>query len=297
MGLFGAISGIAGGVIGAISGAQGDKTSSNFNSNQISKVNLQNFSDINQGASGLENAGYSGQLSAYNQLSNLISQGPGASAITDANSAANQYSSLLSQFINNSGLPTAQQTTAAQGYAQSIFAPQQTALQQAFITQGQNAARSAAAMGRSGADPALMAKLGISETQQQALLNSQQGAFAAQTAMSMPQQQLDMASALYGVKSNLASQAMNNRANLLALGNQLTNSERNYRLQTASRTNTSSGSQSSSSGGGLAGAINGGIAGIGSGIKAFGQMSSMFSGSPKSVATAGSSNLNAGVIA
>jgi hypothetical protein len=284
MGLFDAISGVAGGVLGAISGAQGNKSSTDYNA--TSTVNLKDFNDINKGASGLENKTYTAQGDLFSQLSNLVSQGPGASAITDATAAGNQYSSLLSEFINNSGLPTSAQTSAAQGYAQSIFAPQQVALNQSFIQQNQSAARSAAAMGRSGADPVLMAKLGISETQQQQQLSAQQGALAADTAMRMPGQQLSMADTMFNLKNNLASQAFNNRTALMTLGNQLTASERNYRLNTATRTNT--GSQNTTGGGGLAGAINGGIAGIGAGFGAASSLSSMFSGSkPSTGATSG----------
>lgn len=263
------------GAIGAIGGAQGTNTSVNSFTNSYSNMNLQDFASLNQGASGLETSGYNASLNSLNSLQSLVNAGPGQSAVTGANAAGNQYASLLNQFVSNNGLPTAQQNTAAQGYAASQFAPQQTALQQSFIQQQQAGARSAAAMGRSGADPVLLAKLGVSETQQQSQLNSQQGALASQTAMQMPQTQLNMANSLFSLKQGLATQAMNNRSTLLQLGNQLSNSERAYRIQTANKTSGSSGNTSTHTGGGAGGAIAGGLAGAGSG-PSMGSIAAMF---------------------
>jgi hypothetical protein len=290
MGLFDAVAGVAGGVLGAISGAQGNKSNNDFSSTSTSSVNLQDFNNLSKGQSGLESQTYGAQGDLFSQLSNLVSQGPGASAVSDVQTAGNQYSSLLSQFINNNGLANASQQSAAQDYAKSIFAPQQVALQQSFVDQNQAGARAAAKLGRSGADPVLLAKLGIEQTRQQQSLNAQQGSLAAQTAMDLPQRQLSMAESLFNVKNNLATQAFNNRSALLTLGNQLTASERNYRLQTATRTGSQSGYNNTTSGGGIAGAINGAIAGLGTGFGAAGSLSSAFGGKSSGGVSAGATN-------
>lgn len=285
--MFGAMAGIAGGVLGAIGGAMGSNSSGSGSQSSTSSVDLQDFNTINQGASQLENTAYQGQRDMYSQLTGLVNAGPGASAVSDATGAGNQFADLLQSFLNNKGLPGQEQISYANNYASKLFDPQRVALQQSFTDQNVQGQRLAARLGRSGADPVLQAKLGIEQTRQQQMLSSQQGAFAAQTANGMPQQQLGMSEALFNVRQNLATQAFNNRSTLLQLGNQLTASERNYRVATATRNNSTTGSNNGSSGGGLGGAIAGGLAGAGAGFGAAGGLSSMFSGSTKSVGGVG----------
>lgn len=225
------------GALDALAATGGSGLGNSSSGQQTSQVVLQNFNQLSQGQSGLEANTYQGLLNGYGTAQNFQAAGPGQQQISDALTGAYGYQNLLSQFANNGGLPTQQQQQASQNFAQSMFAPQQTALQQSFIQQNQQGARLAAALGRSGADPVLQAKLGISQTQQQAQLNAQQGAFAQQTAMNMPQQQMQFANQLYGVQQNLASQAFQNQQALMQMGNQLNNSERQYRLSTAFHNN------------------------------------------------------------
>lgn len=270
---------IAGGVLGAIAGGQGNRSSGTSSSS--TSVNLRDINDLNKGRSALEGAADTASLDQFNQLLSLVSAGPGASAITQSLDASNNYATMLQNLLNSGGMANSTQIGQAQDYASQIFAPQQLALTQQFDDQRIQAQRMAARLGRPGTDPILANKLAQEQTRQRGMLNSQQGAFAADFANQLPGRQLGLAEGLMNVRGGLASQAFQNRQLLLQLGNQLTQSERNYRLQSAGRSET--GSTSSTSGGGLAGAIGGGLAGFGAGSnpnvsKFFGDMGSSISG-------------------
>jgi hypothetical protein len=246
---------IAGGILGAIAGGAGSPTSQN----STSSVNLRDFNDLNKGSSGLENAAYGAQLNNLSSLTDLVNAGPGTSAVGDANQATNQYANMLQQFLGQGGLPNQQQIGQANNYANQIFAPQQEALKQSFYDQNIQNSRLAAKLGRPVNDPILANKLAFEQTRQQQMLGAQRGAFAADFANQLPGRQLDLASAFSNVRQGLASQAFQNRQALLTMGQQLTNSERQYRLNAAGRTTNTTGS----SGGGLGGMIGGAFAGVG----------------------------------
>jgi hypothetical protein len=276
---------IAGGVLGAIAGGQRN-TSGGFNESN-SSITLQGINDLNKGRSATEAAADSGSLDQYNQLLALVNAGPGASAISGAANATNDYTSMLQNLLSSGGAPSAAQLGTAQSYASQVFAPQQLALQQQFQDQSTQAQRMAARLGRPGNDPILTNKLAQEQTRQQTMLNSQQGAYGAQYADSLLGRQLDLGQSLMNVRNGLATQALNNRTALLGLGQQLVNSERNYRVQTAGRSSFTNGEQYS--GGGTAGAISGGLAGVGAGMGAGAAMpswSSMFGSSTPSAAPA-----------
>jgi hypothetical protein len=279
------IGAILGGALGALVGGQGDRTSTNGSSSTA--INMRDINDLNKGRSGLEAAGDTASMDQFNQLMSLVNAGPGASAVTAGLGATNDYASLLQSTLANGGVANASQIGQANQFASQIFAPQQTALNQQFYDQGIQSQRMAAKLGRPGNDPILANKLAQEKTRQQGMLNSQQGSFAAQYADQLPGRQLDLSSSLMNVRNGLATQAFQNRQTLLTLGQQLTNSERNYRLQSAGKTTDSQSTQTS--GGGLAGAISGGLAGFGSFAGSTANMpsfSSMFSsGAPAATPT------------
>lgn len=225
------------GELDALAAGGGQGLGNSSSGQQTSQTVLQNFDVLNRGAGQLEQNTYNGQLSDYAAFQGLTNAGAGNQAVSDALTGAYGYTGLLQQLTNNQGLPSQQQQQYAQTYAQQQFAPQQTALQQQFVRENQQGARLAASLGRSGADPVLQAKLATQQGWEQQQLNAQQGQLASQTAMNMPQQQMQYANQLYNVQQGLASQAFNNRSALLQMGNQLNNSERQYRMGTAFKNN------------------------------------------------------------
>jgi hypothetical protein len=189
----------------------------------------------------------------------------GAQDISRARTAQNQFANLMQQYAQTGGMPQVQDINNANQFANQMFAPQQTALQQAFEQQRMMANRQAGVSGRMANDPILANKLAQGQTQQQALLQSQQGAFAAQYAQQLPGQRVNAMQQYAGLREGLASQALQNRSTLLSLGSQLKGAERQWRVQTGIQ----HGSQSQSSGGGLGGAIGGALGGAATGLMAF----------------------------
>lgn len=237
--------GIAG--LGALAGAQGK------NSTQTESVDAGNPS-FN------ENLGSQGMMSAYSQLQGMMGAGPGQQDVAASTDASRGFAQMLQQYAQNGAGPSQGDINQGNTLAASVFAPQQTALQQSFVDQGVQADRQSALMGRSINDPILQAKLRTEQMRQSAMLGSQQGSFATQYAMQQPMQRLGFAQQNAQVLGGLATQAMANRQSLAAMGAGIMGNERQYRLQTASRT------QSQQSGGGLAGAISGGLGGLASGM-------------------------------
>lgn len=225
---------------------------------------------INAGTAGaLENqaGGISGDM--LTQLQSLLGQGPGEDAVKQGVQGQQDFISQLQQALSSGGMPTQQDVTQSGQFAQQVFAPQQLAMQQQFQDQGTNAARQAAQLGRNVSDPILQAKLAQEQTRQSSMLNSQMGSFAAQQAQQLPFQRLNLGSQLMQAKSSLANQAFANRQALLQLGQAVQGQQQNFRVNTASRTETS--------GGGASGALAGGMAGLGMGISPeFGKFASNF---------------------
>ncbi len=193
----------------------------------------------------------------YTDYSNLIGAGPGIGDVNASNDSARQLAAMLGQYSQGGYLPTASDQAQAQQFTQSMFAPEQMALQQRFGDQQMMANRTAARMGRAQNDPILAAKLAQEQARQQQMLGAQQQQFFAQQAQQMPLQRLGFQQQMAQVQGGLATQALANRQALLSMGNQIKSGEQNFRAGTAS------GIQSTSSGGGTAGALMGALGGMG----------------------------------
>ena len=242
-----------GGLLGLLGGAAGSRT----DQTQKSEVKVGAESELERLLRGQQQ----GQVS---DLQNLVNLGPGAQDVTSSLGASRGLASALQQAASTSGLPNANDIQQAQGFASQMFAPQQEQLNQLFGDRSIEVARLSAQLGRPVNDPILQAKLAQGNAREQSLLGAQQGAFAAQQAQQMPFQRLQLQSQLADVQGGLASQAFSNRQAILNMGNTLAQQERQFRLDTATRTGT----QSQTSGGGLGGAIGGLFAGVGGGLSA-----------------------------
>lgn len=266
--------GFIGGALGAIAGSQPNQTTGTYTVSPGAML---------QG----EQQGLDLQGQSLSNLQGLVGAGPGQSAITNALNNSNSLAGMFAQYSQTGGAPTAAMQGVANNYAAQAFAPQQTALQQSFLQSNYNEQRMAGMLGRPVNDPTLQAKLQIGEQQQQALLNAQQGSFGSQYAQQLSQNALKYATGQNQILTGLASQALQNQAQLLGYGSQVANQGLNWQLQTATRTGNEQ------SGGGLAGAINGFMGGMGMGMQAnnlaqqgggwgnamgFNQLGSMFGG-------------------
>lgn len=197
------------------------------------------------GAGPLESMGTNAQASAFGDLQSFLKSGPGQQDIAD-------YTKLLQQARDTGIYPTETMINKAQNQAGSIFAPQQTALNQNFQQQRYTANQQALRAGRDINDPSVVGMLGRSQALQQQQLNSQQGAYATQLANQQAQGQLDIA-------GMLANQAFSNRQALFGMGNQLATQGWQQRFNEAPKY----------SGGGAGEALSGGLAGFGAGAKAY----------------------------
>lgn len=253
---------ISGGLIMGGLGALGGALGKSNTSTSTSGINLNPASDLQNQA---------GQVSSQSldQLSGLVNAGPGQQDVGNAYQSQLSFAQMLQQYSQTGGLPNQQDLSNAQGFASQIYQPQQTALNQSFISQGQQAAQLAASLGRSVDDPIIQAKLRTGYMQQQAGLTSQQGSYAAQLGLQLPQQRLNLFGQSSNVLQGLATQAMQNRSSLLSAGQGVLSNERNYQIGTSQHY----GDQTTTSQGGLGGAITGGIAGFGAGAA-----SNLFSG-------------------
>jgi hypothetical protein len=247
---FAAAAGIGGALLGGLAGAQG----------QSSRT-----SRILPTASAFENQLNKDVEGQWKSFQELLNAGPGQEYMGQSVEAQNDLASLLKQFANGGFMPGQQDISQANSLAQSLFAPQQTAMQQAFQDQQVMGQRAAAKLGRGAADPVLMNKLAQEQTRQQQMLQSQMGSYATQYAQQMPQMRLGYQQDFTNVKMGLASQAMANRQALLSMGNNMLGNERNFRLGASS--------QETKSGGGLAGMISGALGGLGTGLGAANMMS------------------------
>jgi len=251
---------VAGGALGAIAGSQQDRSGSSSRSG------------IDVGPeTALEGLATKDITKQYTDLQGMVGLGPGNEDITKSLGSSRSLADLLEAYSKGGFMPGQNDINSANQFTQSIFAPQQTAMNQQFQDQQTQANRLAAQLGRPVNDPIIQAKLAQEQSRQNAMLQSQQTSYSAQYAQNLPMQRLGFASQLADVRGNLASQAMANRQALLSLGQNLRNDDRNYRIQTGTRW----GDQSNFSGGGLAGAINGGLAGAGAGLGAAGKLQGM----------------------
>lgn len=247
---------LAGGVLGAITGAAGKKETIS----QTSGLNL-------AAAGGAENAAGKVASDSLQSLSDYTNAGPGEQDISGSVGATRSLADMLKQLSETGGLPTQADVQAGGAVADNIFAPRQTALDQSFIKQNTDAQRLSAQLGRSVDDPILQAKLRTGFMQQSDLLNADKTSYGGQIALGLPGQRVQYAGQRADIMGNLATQAFNNRSALLGLGSNLQNLDRNFRVQTAQKYSTGE----STSGGGLGGAISGAIGGLGAGLSIMNQ--------------------------
>lgn len=247
------------GALGAIAGAQKD----------VSNTSATNWVDVGK-ESDFEKYLADRQGSDFRSLSQIVDQGPGASDVSASTGASRDLAALLKSYSETGGLPSDSDVLNANKFANSIFAAREEALNQDFTRQMTDANRQAAAMGRDINDPILTAKLRQGQNDQSAILAKEKMGYASELGLGMADRRINYASQGANVLGNLAYQAMQNRAAILGLGQNLQGSERQWRLETGKRYQTGQ----SESGGGLKGALGGFIGGAGTALGA----ASMFGG-------------------
>ena len=194
------------------------------------------------------------------ELQKLIGAGPGQQDVAAGVASQRSLADMLGQYAQGGYQPNAADLEQARSFTQSMFAPQQEQMRQAFQDQQMYGNRQAARMGRAGNDPVLMNKLAQEQTRQQSMLGAQQQQYFSQYAQQIPQQRLGYTQQLAQVQSGLASQAMANRQALLSAGQQALAQDQNFRVGTASSIT------SQQSGGGLGGMLTGALGGAGMGL-------------------------------
>lgn len=142
-------------------------------------------------------------------MANEVAQGSGAQL---------DLANMLKRYSETGAVPSMEDIARSQTYAQSQFAPQETAMRQAFESQLTQANRAAAVSGRGVNDPLLRAKLAQEQTRQQATLQAQQGAFASQFAQQQPFQRLGFASDRANTLVQRGQTALGNFGTMAQLG-------------------------------------------------------------------------------
>lgn len=233
-------------LIGGIAGGKKDKSTATSTSSNVSEVITAPESDEEKRARAL-------QLESMNSLDARLKS-------IEASPVLNNLDRLLAEL---GSAPSQERMAQAQRFTQDVFAPQKEALSQAFDEQNVNFARRAAQQGRSSADPILAAKLAQEQIRQQNMMAAEQRAFAAQEAINAPARQFQNQ---LGALGGLSQQAIQNRQAVFSLGSDFANSLQNYRVATATRTGTSSGTQTQESGGGFKGVLTGALGGAAAGV-------------------------------
>lgn len=236
----GAIGTLTGGILGGIAGGQGSTTSQGL------RVNLAPESELEK---------YTGNMlqGGLKDLQSLVNVGPGQQDVQAGVNSQRALAELLKQLQQTGGAPQAQDLSNANSFVNSLFAPQQQALQQQFADMQVQGNRSMAKMGRGPGDVVMQNKLNQEFARQMQGLQSQMTAGTAQYAQQFSDNRLNFANQFAQVNSGLASQALANRQALMGMGSQLRSSEQNFRAGTASKEMTTS------SGGGLMGTISGAL--------------------------------------
>lgn len=155
-------------------------------------------------------------------MQNEVAQGSGAQL---------DLANMLKRYSETGAVPSMEDITRSQTYAKSQFAPQETAMRQAFESQLTQANRAAAVSGRGVNDPILRAKLAQEQTRQQATLQAQQGAFASQFAQQQPFQRLGFASDRANTLVQRGQTALSGFQNMALVGSQVQNQGYNQRFQ------------------------------------------------------------------
>jgi hypothetical protein len=269
------IAAIAAAGLGAAAGGGKDKSDGFREGHTSETIKLQDFDTLNQGRSGLEALGYDTQMGQFQDLLKLLTAGPGEQEILQNNAFQGTFANQLQNLLSNVTNPSSQQTRANYRESQQLFAPQQEMLNQQFQDEQISSNRLAARLGRGGNDPVLRNKLMQEKTRQQRTLDSQVGSYAMQLPQMKAQQTMDIGGMLSNLRGGLASQALQNRQTLLSMGQQLSQSERNYRLSAANREGYQYQSYEDRSGGGFKGAVTGLFGGAKAGMSMMGGMQSM----------------------
>lgn len=260
--------GAIGAGLGVIGGMSKDKQGGYQQSDSVGDVTLKDASTLNRGRSGLEGLADTGSMDLFKSLQMLLSQGPGQAEVTSNTLFQNDFANTLNNLFKTGGVPNTEQVGQANDYASKIFAPRQESLDQGFEDAEIQSQRLASRLGRPGNDPILRNKLFQEQGRQQRSLDAEKSAFSADYAEKIPQNMLQFGTALSNLKQGLASQAFANRTALLTMGQQITSAERNYRLATAKRKNSSYSNFENFSGGNVGTAIGGGFAGAGTALDA-----------------------------
>lgn len=262
---------VAGGVAGAIGKKSEGEASQGLNLSDPTAL---------EGKAGAITSGNLGQME------DLTEAGPGTYDVKNSLGASRSLAEMLQHYQQTGGAPEQDDIKTGNSLAAQLFAPQHEQLRQGFTDQGYMAGQQAAAMGRDPNDPVLQAKLRTGFMNNEATLNSQQGAFGTNYAMNLPGQRLGYANQRANLLGGLATQAMNNRAAMLGYGSQVLGAERNFRVATADHW----GNQKETSGGGLGGALSGAISGAGAGFSIAGGMGAFGAGGGVASRMAGSTS-------
>ena len=166
-------------------------------------------------------AGNQGAMDSYQQMQNYAAAGPGEQDVRNYTGGQRDLAAMLQQYSQGGFQPGQEDITKANGLAEQMFQTQRTQQTQAFQDQLTQANRQAAMSGRGINDPILKAKLAQEQTRQGAMLNAQQGTYAAQYAQSMPGQRLDYAQQRVGVLGGLSQQAWQNQGNVFSMGSNI----------------------------------------------------------------------------
>ncbi len=217
-------------------------------------------------AGALENQIYGAQGQDFTAYRDLINSSINPADVSAGLDSQRGLAELLKKLMQTGGIPDQGQIQQGQQFAQQLFAPQQQMLNQRFKQQELKNNQLMARMGRGPTDPVLQNLLAQGQLQQQGQLDSEIGAYGTQWAMNQPMQQLNFANQLSQVQGGLASQALQRRSELLAMGNNMLGNERNFRV------GASSSSVTSMSGGGIQGALMGAMAGAGTGAQVYGYL-------------------------
>lgn len=219
---------------------------------------------------------------SFNELKDIVAQGPTSSDVARGVQSQRDLADMLKMYSEGGNIPSQMDVERASMFAGQVFQPERVAMEQAFSDQARDYSRRAAIQGRSLTDPILAAKLASEQTRQSSMLGARQGSFAAQFAQQQPLQRLSFASDRANLLTGLGNQAMVNRQAILGIGSQLLNQERNFRLNTATRVNTTETTPGFSD---IAGGI---IGGISTGISAYSKLSSLGAQTPQTSVPSGS---------
>lgn len=238
---------IGGAVTGGMGGAEKDKVSQSSTKGETSWLELAGESEEEKKARGIA-------FDSVTSLNDRIKQ-------LESSPVLANLEKLLSELGQD---PSAERISAANKFADSVFSPQQEALNQSFEQQAQDFSARAAQMGRSSSDPIMAARLAQEQIRQQRQLSAERGSFAAQEAINAPSRQFQ--NQLSGI-SGLAQNAIQNRQAVFSLGSEFANTQMNFRLATAKRFGNTTGWSDQVSGGGFKGLMTGLAGGGAAGAK------------------------------